>query len=225
MSSGSWESRTVARRDSLAAAIPIEWRLADSRGECLDVRSLPLEYLSDHEIAITELPPIDTLANIHAGVWSTEDVVRAYCHRAAISQQLVNCLTEIMFDQALEFARELDQFYSDTGSLKGPLHGLPFSMMDRFRVVNTETPAGFVSWLGKKETVESESLLVKHMRSLGAIPFCKTNVPQSMLLGETTNNIYRSTVSPFNRLLSSGGAAGGLPPSTSPKWFLLIHCR
>jgi amidase len=48
------------------------------------------------------------------------------------------------------------------------------------------------------------------MRALGAIPFCKTNMPQSMMLPETANNIHGSTRNPFIRLLSSGGAAGGM---------------
>lgn len=225
MSGGNWESCATSKRNRLLAAIPREWRWGESRSQCLDVRNLPSRLLSEQDIAITELPPMDTLANIHAGVWSAEEVVRAYCHRAAISHQLVNCLTEIVFDQALNTARELDKFHHDTGTLKGPLHGLPFSMMDRFRVADTETAAGFVSWLGKKETADSESLIVKHMRSLGAIPICKTNLPQSMLLGETTNNIHGSTASPFNQLLSSGGAAGGLLIQRLLKHSSLIYCR
>lgn len=225
MSNGDWEGRASAKKGSVAAAIPVEWRLKGSFLECSDVRNIPSTHLSEHEKMITELPPMDVLTNIHASVWSAEDVTKAYCHRAAISHQLVNCLTEMMFEQALKSARELDKFHRESGGLKGPLHGLPFSIMDRFRVAGTETAAGFVSWLGKTETSKSESMIVKHMRKLGAIPFCKSNMPQSMLLGETTNNIHGSTVSPFNRSLSSGGAAGGPPSSKMIKCALLISSR
>ncbi|KAG9770943.1 amidase, partial [Aureobasidium melanogenum] len=104
---------------------------------------------------------------------------------------------------------QLDQTYRETRTLKGPLHGLPVSFMDRFRIAGRQTAAGYVSWLGPTEVSTSESLMVRHLRALGAIPFCKTNTPQSMMLAETTNNIHGSTHNPYNSILSSGGAAGG----------------
>lgn len=136
--------------------------------------------------------------------------MEAYCHRAAIAHQLVNCLTEILFDSAMEQASKLDQYRLATGGLKGPLHGIPVSFMDRFRIAGVQTAAGYVGWLGNIEDEDSESQIVKQMRSLGAIPFCKTNMPMSMMLAETSNNITGSTINPFVRKLSSGGAAGGM---------------
>ena len=44
---------------------------------------------------------------------------------------------------------------------------------------------------------------------LGAIIYVKTTVPQSLMIGETINNIFGRTVNPFNRLLSCGGSTGG----------------
>ena len=37
----------------------------------------------------------------------------------------------------------------------------------------------------------------------------KTTVPQSLLIGETVNNIIGRTLNPYNRLLSCGGSSGG----------------
>ena len=51
--------------------------------------------------------------------------------------------------------------------------------------------------------------MVKHLRSLGAILFCKTSVPPTLMSGETTNNILGYTWSPKNRNLSAGGSSGG----------------
>jgi amidase len=207
-----WEHLAAAKRSSVIKAIPTVWRLPPEQisSDCPATLHIPVRYLSEDERIMTETAPMDTLANIHAGIWSSEDVVRAYCHRAAICHQLVNCLTEVLFEEALDVARSLDRHYRETGGLKGPLHGLPVSFMDRFRIAGTETAAGFISWLGPKETVETESLIVRYMRRLGAVPFCKTNVPQSMSLAETTNNIHGSTRNPHSRGLSSGGAAGGM---------------
>lgn len=208
-----WENRAAAKRASVLRAIPSAWHLPPDDippdKVRLNVVDLPRKYLSEDEITITETAPMDALTQIHAGIWSSEDVVRAFCHRAAICHQLVNCMTEVIFEDAIKTARLLDQYRRETGALKGPLHGMPISFMDRFRIAGTETAAGFISWLGPKETDASESLIVRHMRALGAIPFCKTNMPQSMMLAETTNNIHGSTRNPFLGHLSCGGAAGG----------------
>jgi len=52
-------------------------------------------------------------------------------------------------------------------------------------------------------------VLVHSLKRAGAIIIAKTNVPMSMLLGITTNNIVGSTLNPLNRVLSAGGASGG----------------
>lgn len=51
--------------------------------------------------------------------------------------------------------------------------------------------------------------MVKELRSLGAILFCKTSVPPTLMSGETVNNIIGYTWNPKNRNLSAGGSSGG----------------
>lgn len=60
---------------------------------------------------------------------------------------------------------------------------------------------------GRERVFESE--MVKELRSLGAILFCKTSVPPSLMSGETTNHILGYTWNPKNRNLSAGGSSGG----------------
>ena len=60
---------------------------------------------------------------------------------------------------------------------------------------------------GKEDVFESE--MVKELRSLGAVLYCKTSVPQSLMTGETVNNIIGYTTNPKNRNLSCGGSSGG----------------
>lgn len=206
-----WVGLAQKKRDSLSSLIPNEWRihLVPSAVECPNAWERVRAALTPEELEITELAPLSLLANIHAEVWSAEDVVRAFCHRAALVHQLTNCLAEIMFEEAITTARSLDQHYKQYGTLRGPLHGLPMSFMDRYRIAGYETASGFVAWLGAKDTTHSEGLIVRHMRRLGAVPFCKTSCPQSMLLAATDNNITGPTLNPFCRALSAGGAAGG----------------
>ena len=73
--------------------------------------------------------------------------------------------------------------------------------------------AGWIgTFEGKKDTGREkvfESEMVKELRNLGAVLFCKTSVPHSLMCGETINNILGYTWNPKNRNLSSGGSSGG----------------
>lgn len=127
-----------------------------------------------------------------------------------------NCLHEIFFDKALQRARELDAYYADTGTTTGPLHGLPISLKDQFHVKDVETTMGYVVWIGGKLGVEEpsqahlvESQITTELLSLGAVLFCKTSLPQTLLFGETKNNIIGQTLNPHNQNLSCGGSSGG----------------
>ena len=75
---------------------------------------------------------------------------------------------------------------------------------------------GYTGWIntfqgrkgtGKEKVFESE--MVKELRSSGAVLYCKTSVPHSLMAGETVNNIIGYTTNPKNRHLSSGGSSGG----------------
>lgn len=127
-----------------------------------------------------------------------------------------NCLHETFFDAAIEDAKALDDFYRQNQKPIGPLHGLPVSLKDQFHVKGVETSMGYVGWLGtfegKKGTGKEkvfESELVKELRSLGAVLYCKTSVPHTLMSGETINNIIGYTWNPKNRNLSCGGSSGG----------------
>ena len=54
----------------------------------------------------------------------------------------MNCLTEIFVERALARAAELDAYLKATGKVAGPLHGLPISLKDQFRLKGLETTMG-----------------------------------------------------------------------------------
>lgn len=123
---------------------------------------------------------------------------------------------EVFFEDAIQAAKELDAYFGATGKPMGPLHGLPVSLKDQFHVKGVETTMGYVGWVGtfegkrddpRAKTAESE--LVRELRRAGAVVFCKTSVPLTLMAGETANNIIGYTWNPKNRRLSSGGSSGG----------------
>lgn len=75
---------------------------------------------------------------------------------------------------------------------------------------------GYVGWIGTFQGVQDdprmgvyESELVRELRALGAVLYCKTSVTHSLMSGETVNNIIGYTWNPKNRNLCSGGSSGG----------------
>ena len=133
-----------------------------------------------------------------------------------ILTQKLHCLHEIFFDAAIEDAKALDAYYAQHKKTIGPLHGVPVSLKDQFHVKGVETSMGYVGWIvtfegkkgtGKEKVVESE--MVKMLRNAGAVLYCKTSVPHTLMSGETVNNIIGYTLNPKNRHLTAGGSSGG----------------
>lgn len=114
---------------------------------------------------------------------------------------------EFFPEQALAQAKELDAYYNEHKKPSGPLHGLPISLKDQFRIKDLETSMGYVGWVGKYDT--EDSVLVAMLRKAGAVFYVKTSVPQSLMMCETFNNIIGRTVNPRNKNWSCGGSSGG----------------
>lgn len=75
------------------------------------------------------------------------------------------------------------------------------------KIAGIETSMGYVAWLGQYAT--QDSVLTDLLRRAGAVLYVKTNVPQTLMVGETVNNIFGRTLNPYNRALSCGGSSGG----------------
>ncbi|KAL2414140.1 Acetamidase [Exophiala dermatitidis] len=213
-----WESRAKAKREAILNSIPDEWRLkhVPSREEQKDVTGYIQQFLSKPEIQITETDSVGLAEKIATGTWSAVEVTRAFCHRAALAHQLVNCLHETFFDAAIASAKALDEYYAQHKKTIGPLHGVPVSLKDQFHVENVETTMGYVGWIGTFEGKPNdlrrgkfESEMVRELRNLGAVLYCKTSVPHTLMSGETVNNIIGYTWNPKNRYLAAGGSSGG----------------
>ncbi|OJJ45432.1 hypothetical protein ASPZODRAFT_134091, partial [Penicilliopsis zonata CBS 506.65] len=214
-----WKAAAEAKRLSVLNAIPKKWQIQaiPPVSEQRDVTGSYIhQFLTAHEIEITETDAAGIVEQTISRKWSAVEVTEAFCHRAALAHQLVNCLHEIFFDAAIEDAKQLDAYYAEHGKPSGPLHGLPVSLKDQFHVQGVETTMGYVGWIGtfqgkkgdpRSTTFESE--LVRELRSLGAVLYCKTSVPVTLMMGETANGIIGYTWNPRNRYLSSGGSSGG----------------
>ncbi|KAF2853586.1 acetamidase-like protein [Plenodomus tracheiphilus IPT5] len=207
-----WEQVASARRAALAELIPTEYRVPQDKlppESQLNVTTWPKEsgWFSPTELAVTDSSASQILKQIASKTWTSEEVTRAFCKRAAAAQQLTNCLSDMFFDEAIQQAKSLDDHLQQTGKLVGPLHGLPISLKDNFNVKGRDSTVGFTSLVGKP--AEYNATLVDTLEKLGAVRYCKTNVPTAMMIAESVNNTFGRTVNPLNRKTTSGGSSGG----------------
>ncbi|KAL3487241.1 amidase signature domain-containing protein [Aspergillus germanicus] len=208
--SSGWEALAEikrSKRDEKIRQWGMEAPLPPKNNTCVKYFPQECGALSKEILQITETPPSLIVKNLQDRTWLSEAVVRAFISRAVIAHHLANPLTEVFFDLAIQRARELDEIYERTGRPVGPLHGFPMSIKDVMIIEDQDTTVGFVAWIGRKRPVEDR--LITKLRDAGAVFYCKTNIPQSLMSGECVNYIFGRTSSPWNTLLSAGGSSGG----------------
>ncbi|KAF1468987.1 Vitamin D3 hydroxylase-associated protein, partial [Eudyptula minor novaehollandiae] len=90
---------------------------------------------------------------------------------------------------------------------KGLLYGIPISIKDHINCKGHVSSGGMVKFLGQVK--EEDSVIVQVLKSQGAIPFVKTNIPQTMINYDCSNLIFGQTLNPLNHQKSPGGSSGG----------------
>ncbi|KAA8910990.1 hypothetical protein TRICI_004001 [Trichomonascus ciferrii] len=207
-----WEARIQKARERREKQLPDEYRIPAEKlpgDDVKDVSRFPYEsgLMNKKELEITDTSVADIMANIANKQWKAEDVARSFCKRAAYAHQLVNCLTEMMFEQAISRAKELDEYYEREGKLFGPLHGLPISIKDQHNIKGAAISVGYSKW--SQDISPFDSALVSMLRDLGAVIYCKTTGPLANMSTETETRLWGLTTNPKNRDLGVGGSSGG----------------
>ncbi|CDK25120.1 unnamed protein product [Kuraishia capsulata CBS 1993] len=207
--------KAAAKKKATRDLIPEKWRLpadlypTDPMANVLDIPRT-CGILTEKEQDITEnYTAAEMLVKLSSGEFTSVEVTTAFCKRAAIATQLTDCCTELMFDLALARAKECDDYLAETGKVLGPLHGLPISIKDSFHVPGFDSTIGYVSFIGNKSLFDDYSALCKLLLAQGAVFYVKTNIPQTLMAGESVNNVWGRTLNPNNIGLCAGGSSGG----------------
>jgi len=152
---------------------------------------------------ITGLDYDQLIEALQSGELSAYSVLKSYQIKALERTEENNCIVGWILE-AEQRARELDLIPAEE---RGPLHGLPVSIKECFYVKNTYSTAGMIRFLGDKDSRTAPA--VQTLIQLGAVPFCKTNVPQAMYSMECVNPLYGTTSNPHNAAREAGGSSGG----------------
>lgn len=213
-----WREIAQAKKKSVDELIQKEWRLPEEIKSKYNAET-PVNIIGLHktfgilnekEINITEsYTAKELLQKIANKEFTSLEVTTAFCKRAAIANQLTNCCTELLFQEALDRAKWLDDYLNQRGEVLGPLHGLPISIKDALNIKGFDSTIGYVSFIGNKTVVDDDAAIVKILLELGAVIHVKTNIPTTMLSSDSENNIFGRTLNPLKLTLTAGGSSGG----------------
>lgn len=212
MNTKSWKDTARSKKQSVLQSIPSKWILQDAKEDMASKGFLSaFDYLNlildDKVVKITMLSVLELKQAIESRKLTSLEVTEAFCHRAAIAHQILNCCSEIFFDEALDRAKELDSYLEENGKTMGPLHGIPISLKDQVDLPGKDSSIGYVSLVGHPKS--EMSLLAEQLLKYGAIFYVKTAVPMAMMAPETTSNVLGYTSNSLNIKLSAGGSSGG----------------
>jgi amidase len=138
---------------------------------------------------------------------SARELIAAHLERIAAINPQLHAAVEVLGERALDDADAADRELA-AGNLRGPLHGVPFSIKDSIEQAGTRCTAG--TW-GRRNAAPStaDATLVARLRRAGAIPIARTNLPDLLFAFESDNLIYGRTNNPYDVTRTSGGSSGG----------------
>ncbi|KAK7728711.1 hypothetical protein SLS63_006572 [Diaporthe eres] len=195
-------------------SIPQQWLLGPEdlpSKEQHTVLNVPAESgtLTPEEIEMTNATVEPLLEAYRTRKWTVRQVVMAFLKKAVMMNQMTNFVTEFLSEDALTRADELDAHLKSTGTLAGPLHGIPTSLAEPILLAGRITHAGIVSRINRRSPPTGDAQLVRLLRQAGAVIHLRTNVAQALEGLECENNIMGLTLNPNDLRLSVGGACGG----------------
>jgi amidase len=138
---------------------------------------------------------------------SSRELIKAHLEQIRLVNPSLNAAVEVFEDQATAEARTADAVIA-RGEPTGPLHGVPFSVKDSMELAGRVCTAGT---MGRKTAAPSreDATLVRRLRSAGAIPIARTNLPDLLFAFEADNLIFGATNNPYDATRTSGGSSGG----------------
>jgi amidase len=119
---------------------------------------------------------------------------------------------------ALEVAATLDEQFTRTGQLVGPLHGIVFSIKDLLDTFDMRTTSGADADYAN-DRPPTDATIVKRLRAAGAIILAKANLGE---YGSGSRTAFGGTLcNPYDTARDVGGSSGGSASSVAAN---LVTC-
>jgi amidase len=148
---------------------------------------------------------VEIAARVRARQVSPVEVLDAALARVARVNGPLNALVTLN-PSARDDARALERRVA-AGEDPGPLAGVPVGIKDVTPVAGLRTTYG--SPLFARHVPTEDAVVVRRLRSAGAVILGKTNTPEFAAGGNTWNEVFGPTRNPWNPDRSAGGSTGG----------------
>jgi amidase len=166
----------------------------------------PLTWQASN-VDITDFSAAELSESIHRRGVSCREVMTAYLDRIDERNPAVNAIVSRRDrDELLAEAATCDDELARRES-RGWMHGFPQAIKDLMPTKGLRTTMG--SRLLDKFVPTFDSLMVERMKAAGCIVIGKTNVPEFGLGSHTFNDVFGTTLNPFDVTRTAGGSSGG----------------
>ena len=152
-------------------------------------------------------PAVKAAALIRARKLSPVEYVDAVLKAADKANPRLNCFRVVMHEQARRDAKAAEAAVSK-GETLGPLHGVPISVKDLVDVKGVPTRHGSAIFEDSAPAA-ADDILVKRLRTAGAIIIAKATTPEFGVKGLTDGPSFGITRNPWNLERTPGGSSGG----------------
>jgi len=149
---------------------------------------------------------------IARGDYSSREVLSAHIERVDRLNPTLNAIVAQNLGLAEERAKAADEA-TGMGEVWGPLHGVPLTIKDSFEVVGMATTSGSLSMADHK--ADSDAVAVARLIDAGAIVYAKTNLPEWADDLQSYNELFGTTVNPWDTTKTPGGSSGGSAASVA----------
>jgi amidase len=138
---------------------------------------------------------------------SCVEVMNAYLDRIERLNPRVNAIVTLRDRESLiDDARERDTELA-RGEYRGWMHGFPHAVKDLEPTAGIRTTLG--SPIFRNFIPKTDSILVERIKRAGAIIIGKTNVPEFGLGSQSYNQVFGTTLNPYDTSKTCGGSSGG----------------
>ncbi|XP_038270754.1 fatty-acid amide hydrolase 1 isoform X2 [Dermochelys coriacea] len=150
---------------------------------------------------ILSLTLVELSEKLRDGSLSPDWVFYTYVDKALQVTKEVNCVTDYLQESESQLQQVKRQEKKDL------LYGIPVSIKDSINCKGHDSTLGLAKRLN--QPAAEDCVVVQVLKRRGALPFVKTNVPQSLLNYDCSNLIFGQTVNPLDHTKTPGGSSGG----------------
>lgn len=137
---------------------------------------------------------------------SAREVMEAHLRQIERVNPKVNAIVTLTAEEALKGAEAADE-RTIGGDELGCLHGLPVAHKDLLATKGVRTTFG--SPIFADFVPDHDALVVERLKGAGAISVGKTNTPEFGAGSQTFNQVFGTTLNPYDTSKTCGGSSGG----------------